>query len=487
MTGHIAKVLVLVTVLVAACTRGSTTTNNSTPTPSPSAGKIAWTDCGGGLQCGKLAVPLDYAHPSAGTIDIYLNKKPATDRANRIGSVLINPGGPGASGITYLQESLDTFAHLNQRFDLIGFDPRGVGQSSGVVCADAATEEAFDELDGVLDDPQEKQAAIDADKAYAMGCELRSGRVLPYVDTASAARDMDLIRAAVGDPKLTYLGFSYGTFLGQMYAHLFPKNVRALALDGVVDPALDANEDLLVYVTGFESNLQAFLSDCRSRANVSPRCLFAQGGDPATRLNNLMQRLDVTPIRVGSRNLTRSMAVTGVQAALFDQSTWTYLDQALTLADHGDGQLLLQLALALFQADPPAQNLAVSCLDKPVPTDIAAYDALTNAFQKASPFFGPDFQYGNLVCAYWPVKPTGKPEALTADGAPPILIIGGTNDPATPYIEAQNVAKRFAGSVLLTRTGNGHTSYASSRCSAAATDAYLLNLTLPAAGTVCSS
>ena len=486
MTGHIAKVLLLVTMLAAACSRGTPATTSS-PTPSLKAGAIAWTDCGGGFQCGKLTVPLDYTHPSAGTIDIYLNRKPATDPANRIGSLLINPGGPGASGISYLQDSVKTFANLNRRFDLVGFDPRGVGQSSGVVCADAATEEAFDELDGVLDDPQEKQAAIDADKAYAAGCEQRSGRVLPYVDTASAAKDMDLIRQAVGDPKLTYLGFSYGTFLGQMYAHLFPKNVRALALDGVVDPSLGANDDLLVYVKGFESNLQAFLSNCRAHATAAPRCFFAQGGDPGTRLMNLIQRLDVTPIRVGSNNLTRSMAITGVQAALFDQSAWPYLDQALTLADRGDGTVLMEFAQSLIQADPIAQNLAVTCLDKPVPTDIASYDALTSEFQQASPFFGPDFQYANLICAYWPAKPTGKAEPLTADGAPPILLIGGTNDPATPYSEAQSVKQRLAGSVLLTRTGNGHTSYASSACSAGATDAYLINLTPPAEGTVCSS
>lgn len=486
MTGHIAKVLVLVTILAAACSR-TTPTLNSNSSPSPKAGAIAWTDCGSGFQCGKLAVPLDYAHPSAGTIDIYLNRKPATDQANRIGSLLVNPGGPGASGISYLQDSVKTFANLNRRFDLIGFDPRGVGQSSGVVCADAATEEAFAELDGVLDDPKEKQEAIDADKSYAAGCEQKSGRVLPYVDTASAAKDMDLIREAVGDPKLTYLGFSYGTFLGQMYAHLFPTHVRALALDGVVDPALSANDDILVYVKGFESNLQAFLSDCRARANASPRCFFAQGGDPGTRLTNLMQRLDVTPIKVGDKNLTRSMAVTGVQAALFDQSTWPYLDQALTLADRGDGSVLMEFAQALLQADPIAQNLAVSCLDKAVPTDIAAYDALTSEFEQASPFFGPDFQYSNLICAYWPAKPTGKAEPLTADGTPPILLIGGTNDPATPYSEAKSVNQRLAGSVLLTRTGNGHTSYASSQCSASATDAYLIDLTLPAAGTVCAS
>ncbi|HKC19301.1 MAG TPA: alpha/beta hydrolase [Candidatus Dormibacteraeota bacterium] len=486
MTGHIAKVLVLVTMFAAACSRGAPAVISS-PSSSPKAGTIAWTDCGGGFQCGKLAVPLDYSHSSAGTIDIYLNRMPATDKAHRIGSLLINPGGPGASGITYLQESIKTFANLNRRFDLIGFDPRGVGQSSGVVCEDAAGEETFAELDGVLDDPQEKQDAINADKAYAMACQEHSGRVLPFVDTASAARDMDQIRAAVGDPKLTYLGFSYGTFLGQMYAHLFPKNIRALALDGVVDPALSANDDLLVYVKGFESNLQAFLTDCRAHATQVPRCFFAQGGDPGTKLMNLMQRLDATPLRVGGRNLTRSMAVTGVQAALFDAASWPYLDQALTLADRGDGSVLLQFAEALLQADPVPQNLAVTCLDKPVPTEISAYDALTSSFQQASPFFGPNFQYANLVCSYWPAKPTGKAEPLTADGAPPILLVGGTNDPATPYVEAQNVNKRLAGSVLLTRTGNGHTSYASSACSAQAEDAYLVDLTLPAAGTICSS
>jgi pimeloyl-ACP methyl ester carboxylesterase len=484
-TGHISKVLVLVTVLGAACTSNL---SNATHSTTPAAhGSIAWTDCGGGLQCGSLKVPLDYAHPGAGSMDIFLNRKKATDPANRIGSLLINPGGPGASGVTYLQDSVKQFANLNRRFDLVGFDPRGVGQSSGVVCEDAAGEEAFAELDGVLDDPQEKQDAINADKAYAQACQQHSGRVLPFVDTASAAKDIDLIRAAVGDAKLSYLGFSYGTFLGQMYAHLYPKNIRAIVLDGVVDPAMSANDELLNYVKGFESNLQAFLTECSAHVTAAPRCFFAQAGDPALRLKNLMLRLDTTPIRVGSRNLTRSMAITGVQAALFDQQSWPYLDQALTLADRGDGSLLLQFALALIQEDPIAQNLAVSCLDKPVPTDIAAYDALKDAFEQASPFFGPDFQYSNLICAYWPVKPTGKAEPLTAEGAPPILVVGGTNDPATPYVEAQNVSARLAGSVLLTRTGNGHTSYASSPCSSAAEDAYLIELTLPPAKTICSS
>ena len=476
--------MVLVTILVVACTQNNPASHAS---PSVQAGKLAWTDCGDGFQCAKLIVPLDYAHPSAGTIGIALNRKPAIDKANRIGSLLLNPGGPGASGVTFLHDTIDQFKNLNQRFDLIGFDPRGVGASSGITCLDPVQEESFFELDGVLDDPQEKQASIDATKTYDAGCQQRSGRVLPFVDTVSAAKDMDLIREALGDAKMNYLGFSYGTFLGQTYAHLYPTHVRAMALDGVVDPSLSANDELLIYVKGFESNLQVFLSNCRAHKTAAPKCAFAQGIDPGTRLMDLMQRLDAKAIPVGGRNLTNAMAVTGVQAALFDQASWPFLDQALTLADRGDGSLLMEAAQLLIQADPSDQNWAVTCLDRPVPTDIAAYDALGPAFLKASPFFGPAFQYSNLVCAYWPVKATGQPGPLSADGAPPILLIGGTNDPATPYESAQAVNKQLAGSVLLTRTGNGHTSYQSSPCSAAATDAYLIDLTLPAPGTTCAS
>ena len=432
-------------------------------------------------------MPLDYAHPSAGTIDIYLNRKPATNPAQRIGSLLLNPGGPGASGVQFARDGASEFANLNTRFDLVGFDPRGVGASSGITCLSAADEETYNELDVVLDDPQEKQAAIDADKAYAAACGQRNARVLPYVDTVSAARDIDRIRAALGDEKLNYLGFSYGTFLGQTYAHLFPTHIRAMVLDGVLDPSVGANDLSLIYVTGFENNLQAFLSNCRAHVNVAPKCGFAQAGDPGIRLTNLMQKLDTNPIPVSGKNLTRAMAVTGVQAALFDQASWPYLDQALTLADRGNGSLLLLFAEELIQSDPPDQNWAVTCLDRPVPTDVAAYDALVPAFTKASPFFGPAFVYGNLVCAYWPVKATGKAERLSADGAPPILLVGGTNDPATPYVWAQSVRTQLAGSVLVTRTGNGHTSYGTSACSSAATDAYLIDLTLPTDGTVCSS
>jgi pimeloyl-ACP methyl ester carboxylesterase len=483
--------LAAIAILVATgCTRDPTVKAQ----PTPSVGTVKWTACSpSGFQCGSLQVPLDYAHPDAGTIGIALNRKPATDKANRIGSLLTNPGGPGASGIQFLQGEAASMTNLNRRFDLIGFDPRGIGESAPVRCLTGPEEDAFNALDSVLDDPQEKAAYIQADKNFAAGCMQRSAKVLPFVDTASAAKDMDLIRAALGDAKLTYLGFSYGTFLGQTYAHLFPDHVRALALDGVVDPSLTANDLLLAQLVGFERNLQAFLADCNARKSSASRCDFSASGDPATKLTDLMTRVDSTPLPVGRRALTRALAVIGVLLGLYSESFWPTLDKAITAADKGDGALLLRLADFYLARNSDGTydnetdaNYAVNCLDRPVPADIAAYDQLGPEFARVSPLFGPAFQYSNLACAYWPVKPTGHPGPLTADGAPPILLVGGTGDPATPYAWAQAVNRQLAGSVLLTRNGNGHTSYDASPCAHAAMDAYLINLTLPAAGTVCS-
>jgi pimeloyl-ACP methyl ester carboxylesterase len=491
MVGRIAALAVIAILVATGCTRNPT----AQARPTPSVGAVKWTACSpSGFQCGTVEVPLDYAHPDAATISIALNRKPATDQSNRIGSVLTNPGGPGASGIQFLQGEATSMSNLNRRFDLIGFDPRGIGQSAPVRCLTGPEEDTFNAIDSVLDDPQEKQTFIQADKNFVTGCMQRSAKVLPFVDTVSAAKDLDLIRTALGDQKLTYLGFSYGTFLGQTYAHLFPTHVRALALDGVLDPSLSANDLLQAQLVGFEHNLQAFLADCNSRKSSTSPCTYAASGDPATKLNDLMTRLDTTPMPAGSRALTRSLAVTGVLLGLYSESFWPTLDRALTLTDKGSGTLLLRLAdfYLARNADGTYENetdanFAVNCLDRPVPTGIAAYDQLGPVYARVSPLFGPAFQYSNLACAYWPVQPTGHAGPLTVDGAPPILLVGGTDDPATPYSWAQAVNRQLAGSVLLTRNGNGHTSYDASQCAHAAIDAYLINLTLPAAGTVCSA
>ena len=485
-------VLVLVTFFAAACSRNSNPVAGSSPSPTPTPTRLTWTDCGGSFQCTTVQVPLDYAHPDSGSIGIAISRKPATGPAQRIGSVLTNPGGPGASGIEFLRGEASAMTNLNTRFDLIGFDPRGIGQSAPVRCLNGPQEDGFNALDPVLDDPQEKQAGIDADKSFTAGCKQLSGQILPFLDTISAARDMDVIRAALGDKKLTYLGFSYGTFLGENYAHLFPSHIRALALDGVIDPTLTPNDLLYAQMVGFQQNLQAFLSDCRARKTSSSPCAYAQTGDPGTKLTDMMQRLDVTPLPVGNRQLTRGLALTGVLVTLYDQSTWGYLDQALTLVDRSNGTLLLRFA-DLYNGrnsdgtytNEIEANVAVNCVDRPVPTDIAAYEALGSKFASASPLFGPAFQYSNLTCAYWPAKATGSVGPLTAEGAPPILLVGGTGDPATPYAWAQAVNTQLAGSVLLTREGNGHVSYTKSSCAKQLIDAYLIGLTLPPAGTVC--
>jgi len=492
-----ALAIVAALLLVTACSRNAPNSGKATPTPSPSpsptAGTVRWTNCTGGFECGSLQVPLDYANPAADSIAIALIRKKATSPSTRIGSLLTNPGGPGASGIDFLRGEASHMINLNRQFDLVSFDPRGIGQSAPVRCLDGSHEDALVALDPVLDDAQEKQVTITADQEFAAACELRSARILPFVDTVSAANDMELIRQALGDPKMTYLGYSYGTFLGLTYAHLFPTRVRAFALDGVVDPNLSPNDMLLAQVVGFEQNLQAFLSDCRARRSARARCAYAQTGDPGAKLNALMLRLDTRPLRVGNRSLTRGLAVIGVLTPLYVAGAWPVLDQALTSADQGNGAPLLRLADIYFDrnADGTYGNLfdanyAVNCLDRPVPLDIASYDQLGPAFERASQVFGRATQYENLPCAYWPVPPKGHPELLDADGAPPILLVGGTGDPATPYAWAQAVHDHLVGSVLLTRRGYGHTSYDSSVCSRRAMDAYLIDLTLPAEGTVCS-
>jgi pimeloyl-ACP methyl ester carboxylesterase len=483
-------VVVLVALLIGACAPQSNSVAKNSPTSSPTL--LRWSDCQGGFQCTTVQAPLDYAHPNDATIGIAISRKPATDTANRIGSLLINPGGPGASGIDWLRGEAGAMKNLNARFDLIGFDPRGVGKSDPVRCLDGPQNDAFQALDPVLDDPQEKQAGILADKTYVAGCMQRSSQILPFVDTVSAAKDMDVIRAALGDQKLTYLGFSYGTFLGQNYAHIFPTHVRGMALDGVVDPTLSADDLLYAQMVGFEQNLQAFLADCRARKSAASPCAYAQSGDPGAKLLALMRRLDDSPLQVGNRQLTRGLAMTGVLYTLYDQSFWPYLDRALTLADRNSGALLVLLADTYTGRNADGTysneleaNAAVNCLDRSVPTDLAYYDALGAKYASTSALFGPAFQYSNLLCAYWPVKATGTVGPLSAPGAPSILVVGGTNDPATPYAWAQSVSQQLSGSVLLTRQGNGHTSYNSSPCSQQLIDAYLIDLSLPAAGTVC--
>jgi pimeloyl-ACP methyl ester carboxylesterase len=473
-------VLVLITVFGALVVVGRLLVS---PTPA------RWGACGGVFQCSTVKVPLDYSNPAAGSIEIATIRKPATDTAHRIGSLVLGPGGPGGSGVDYLRQNAVYYRSLNKRFDLVGFDQRGTGRSAPVRCLTNSEIDALYDVDTVLDDPGEKQIFVGANLALAQACQQTRGNLLPFVDTASAARDLDGIREALGDSRLTYLGYGYGSLLGENYAHLFPSHGRALVLDGVLDPAVGAMDVSIQRAAGFEDSLQAFLADCRAL----PGCALGKEGDPGARVAALMTRLDQRPIPVGSRMLGRRLAISALGPGL-NPRYWRQLDTALAEAADGDGHAMLALADLDLGRRPdgsfsfsPEAWAAITCLDSQVPSDIAAYDRLGPAMAAASPLFGPAFQYGPLGCAYWPVKARVSAGPMAADGAPPILLVGATHDPTWPYAWAQHVNRQLAGSVLLTRDGYGTFSYFDSLCVQLAVDAYMTQTTLPAPGTVCES
>ena len=481
----------LCAILVCACDPTSIGATPASPSPVIRNGSQIWYGCGGSFQCTSVPVPLDYSDPSRGAINIAVTRIRTTGTSNRIGSLLINPGGPGVSGIDFLRNmGLRELSTLRRRFDLVSFDPRGVGRSSPVRCLTDAQRDASSLVDPVLDDPQEEQAYMQGLQAYVRGCRQMSGRLLPFVDTVSAARDMDAIRGALGEERLTYFGISYGTFLGEVYAHLYPTHIRALALDAVVDSTIPGPEWLVGRAAGFESNLQAFFAYCVARTS----CLFGSTGDPESRLMAFLQRLDSSPMPVRGRKLSRGTALFAISSNIVFPFAWDGLSSALNAADEGDGSALMLIydtvvgrkANGSYSGSGDA-TVAINCIDdRPILGDVAAYNTLGPQLANASPIFGPAIQHSLAACSLWPVKPKHLDD-LTVAGAPPILLIGATGDPLTPLPYAQSVSKRIPGSVVLIRDGVGHGSYGSSLCIQVAVDAYLTDLTLPATGTVCQT
>jgi pimeloyl-ACP methyl ester carboxylesterase len=428
-------------------------------------------------------------------MDISILEAPATDRAQRIGSLVVDPGGPGASGVDFVREAVTAKAfpdELRKRFDIVGFDPRGVNSSTAIRCIDNLDPQA--ELDPTPDDAAQIKALVDSARDYAGECAKRNDATLPYLSTDAVARDLDRIRAAVGDERLTYLGFSYGTLIGSLYADLFPDHVRAMVLDGAIDPAIDLQELRFGQAKGFEQALTDFLDDCSTR----PTCEFYEGGKSAEAFDALMASIDKKPLPAtlikSTRTVGPGLAWFGVVAALYSTDSWRTLATALSLAKSGDGSLLLLLADPYRGRKPNGSysNLqdaytANTCLDYPAPTDVTVYTTWARELAASAPHFAKILAYNDLACAFWPVPAERTPKPVSAAGAPPIVVVGSTRDPATPYAWAQALAKELDSGVLVTRDGDGHTGYQASLCVRKAVDGYLMDLVVPKDGFACTS
>ncbi|MFC4500678.1 MULTISPECIES: alpha/beta hydrolase [Streptomyces] len=461
--------------------------------------KLHWRSCGvPGFECGTLRAPLDYARPDAGDLRLAVSRRKATGPGKRLGSLLVNPGGPGGSAVGYVQAfaGIGYPAEVRARYDMVAVDPRGVARSEPVECLDGRRMDAYTQTDSTPDDRRETDELVDGYKQFAESCGAHSARLLRHVSTVEAARDMDIVRAVLGDARLTYVGASYGTFLGATYAGLFPDRVGRLVLDGALDPSLPARRLNLEQTAGFETAFKSFAKDCARR----PDCpLGRKEAEVGTRLKAFFTRLDAHPVPTGDaagRRLGEALATTGVIAAMYDESMWEQLREALTSAmKEKDGAGLLALSDSYYERDGDGDysnlmsaNAAVNCLD--LPAAFATPDEVEKAlpsFEKASPVFGEGLAWASLNCTYWPVRPTGEPHRIEAKGAAPIVVVGTTRDPATPYRWAQSLARQLTSARLLTYVGDGHTAYGrGSACIDSTINAYLLRGTPPAPKKRCS-
>ncbi|MGW0531710.1 alpha/beta hydrolase [Streptomyces sp. NPDC003032] len=507
--GVLAAATLLLSATLAACGGG-----DSKDEEDLSAQKLSWKDCpapaaseGGGdapsplpggaaWQCATMKAPLDWSKPEGDTIGIALIKAAASGgKGDRIGSLVFNFGGPGGSGVTTLPAFGSEYAKLRTRYDLVSFDPRGVGRSAGIKCQDDEQLDAYFQQDSTPDDDTERKKLVDSVKAFNSACEKNSGKTLPHVRTTDAARDMDLMRQVLGDDKLHYFGISYGTELGGVYAHLFPKKVGRAVFDAVVDPTQNAEEGSLGQAKGFQLALDNFAKDCTSKVTDCPVGDTEQ--DVKDRIAKLLQDLDRKPIPgLPPRELTQTAATNGIAQSLYSKDFWPYLTQGLEEAYDGDGRILMALSDSMNgrnedgeYSNIQAANVSINCADDKERYSTQYVEEKLPDFRKASPLFGDYLAWGMVGCADWPVEGQADHPDVGADGAPPIVVIGNTGDPATPYEGAREMARALGEGVgvELTYKGQGHGAYDSKNtCVRDAVDGYLLDGRVPKSGTVCS-
>ncbi|MFG2636226.1 alpha/beta hydrolase [Streptomyces sp. NPDC048362] len=476
--------------------------------------KLDWKDCpapseaeGGGSapsplpngtswQCATMKAPLDWSKPKGDTIGIALIRAQASGPANkRIGSLVFNFGGPGGSGVTTLPAFASDYATLRTRYDLVSFDPRGVGRSAPVQCESDAQLDAYFQQDATPEDSAERADLVKRTKQFNAACEKNSKKVLPHVRTTDAARDMDLMRQVLGDAKLHYFGISYGTELGGVYAHLFPHHVGRALLDGVVDPTQNPEQGALGQAKGFQLALDNFAEDCTSKTTECPIGDTAQ--DVKNRIAKLLNDLEKKPIPgILPRQLTQTAATNGIAQSLYSKDFWQYLTEGLEEAYDGDGKILMLLSDSMNGREASgeysnitAANIAINCADQK-PRYTADYvQGKVPEFRAASPLFGDYLAWGMISCTDWAVPGAADHPDVSAPGSAPILVVGNTGDPATPYEGAKQMVDALGKGVAveLTYKGQGHGAYDSkNKCVQSAVNGYLLNGKIPKAGTVCS-
>lgn len=454
--------------------------------------EVSWKPCETDYLCAEIKVPMDYANPDVGSIAISALRIPAT--GDRQGTLLVNPGGPGASGYDFVVDAGGYYFsdEMRSRFDILGFDPRGVKRSAPVTCmTDKERDEARAKSYELGTD--EGFAAARADnQANAAKCVEQTGAVLGHIDTDSAAKDMDILRAVSNDAKLNYLGYSYGTFLGAIYAEQFPDNVGRMVLDGALDPALTNEEVTYGQAVAFEKTLRTYVASCLG----GPDCPFKGSVDEAmAQIQALINSVNEQPRGAADgRQVNATMFVNGIITPLYSNANWPMLSAAFAEAIKGNVTPMLDLSdlgadrdrNGTYGSNSALAFTAINCLDYPMETDTAAMRAEEQRLRAASPTFGSFLAYGGTTCMDWPYKNVRTPAPVEYSGESPIVVIGTTGDPATPVEWAASLDKQLGNAALVTWQGEGHTAYGrSNRCVTDAVDQYFLHGITPADNTIC--
>ena len=456
---------------------------------------ITWDTCKSKFECGTFEVPLDYSNPNGEAISIEVLKAPATDQSKRLGSLVINPGGPGGSGVEFAQYAGGTISpSVLAAYDVVGFDPRGVVASTPIVCMDGEqTDQFLASLGAPADDAQREQVEQVA-RGLGDSCEENSPALTPAVSTFTGARDMDVLRHLLGESKLNFLGLSYGTLLGLMYLEEFNDHAGRFVLDGVINPALSSAEVARGQAEGFQLALSRFIADCGEHADCP---LPADQGAAVSKINSWMTQVAVAPIKgEPDRPLTRPLATNGIVASLYNEGDgWPQLREALGAGFMGNGTPMMEVVDSFTgrEGDGTYRNnaidalYAVSCLDRPDRADADTTARYAQEWASTAPTFGPELAWGNLPCATWPAAATFEPHPITVATETPVLLVGTRYDPATPYVWAEQVSKQLPNNHFLSYEDDGHTGYGDSPCVNKAVDALFLTGSVPeSAASTCS-